>query len=193
MPKGTWKRYHWSAEQKAEMVRLYVEDEYSFGDIARKFGTSQETIRYHLAKVKTVVRRRGMQTKRARAKISGAKHHGWKGGRWEHHGGYVFKLVPDHPYAKDGYVAEHRWVVEDYLRRYDPDHEALDENKRLRRDWVVHHINGKKNDNRIENLEPLRRGSHSSWLHYQEEMRALKIELSRLRRILEEHGIDPAI
>ena len=56
--------------------------------------------------------------------------------------GYVRILCPESPMADiDGYVFEHRLVMEEYLGRY------------LEREEVVHHINGDKMDNRIENLE----------------------------------------
>ena len=65
----------------------------------------------------------------------------WKGGRKKDSNGYWHIYNPNHPYAdKNGYVYEHRLVVEQYLGRY------------LLTNEVVHHINGIKDDNRIENL-----------------------------------------
>lgn len=73
---------------------------------------------------------------------SGENCHMWKGGRNIIRGGYVEIYCPNHPFARGGkYVREHRLIMENYLGRY------------LERWEVVHHINGIKDDNRIENLE----------------------------------------
>lgn len=57
--------------------------------------------------------------------------------------GYVQLLVgKDHPMAgRGGYVLEHRYVMSQFLDRP------------LRRCEVIHHLNGNRQDNRIENLE----------------------------------------
>lgn len=63
--------------------------------------------------------------------------------------GYVFILLPSHPYAnKKGYIGEHRLVMEKHMGQYLPMH--LD----------VHHKNRIKHDNRIENLQVLTKTEH---------------------------------
>ena len=71
----------------------------------------------------------------------------WKGGRTKDHGYILVRLQPDNFYYPmtnhDGYVREHRLVVAQSL-------------KRCLEVWeVVHHINGIKDDNVLENLELL--------------------------------------
>ena len=66
------------------------------------------------------------------------------------HNGYKMVKAPlDHP-KKDskGYIREHILIAEQFIKRY------LEENE------VVHHINGDKLDNRIENLQVLTDKEH---------------------------------
>jgi len=66
----------------------------------------------------------------------------WNGGRCIVRGGYIDIFKPDHPFARGGkYVKEHRLVMEKRIGRF------------LSQKEQVHHINGIKDDNRIENLK----------------------------------------
>lgn len=70
--------------------------------------------------------------------------------RKEHSSGYILVYQPDHPAAdRSGYVLEHRIVIEKYLGRV------------LTGDEIVHHMNGNKKDNRIENLQITTRADHA--------------------------------
>lgn len=92
--------------------------------IARELGTSPETV-YQIAK------REGID-------ITDNFHKGYIT-TWA---GYRMIRKPEHPFADSkGYVREHRLVMEGYLDRY------------LEEDECVHHVDGDKSNNDIENLE----------------------------------------
>ena len=72
----------------------------------------------------------------------GEKGSNWKGGKFKFSGGYVFVYNPTHPFRiNKRYILEHRLVMEKHLGRF------------LKPSEIVHHINGIKDDNRIENLK----------------------------------------
>ena len=67
----------------------------------------------------------------------------WRGGRTRHSRGYVLVSAPGHPRGAttSDYVFEHILVMEEKLGRY------------LLPKENIHHLNGVKDDNRVENLE----------------------------------------
>jgi len=85
----------------------------------------------------------------------GEKGHNWRGGRIETPEGYIKVLLQSddffYPMANtQGYVPEHRLVVARTLKRC------------LQSDEIVHHFNGIRNDNRIENLALVTMKNHPS-------------------------------
>jgi hypothetical protein len=78
----------------------------------------------------------------------GEKSGSWTGGI-KKNGEYRMVKIPDHPNGDLGhYVMEHRLVIEKHLGRYLEDWE------------VIHHKNGIKSDNRLENLDIVFRKKH---------------------------------
>jgi hypothetical protein len=72
----------------------------------------------------------------------GSNCNSWKGGISEIEG---YKRVWVGKYE---YMLEHRYIMEKYLGR------------KLEKNELIHHINGNKLDNRIENLELINRSNH---------------------------------
>lgn len=94
--------------------------------------------------------------------LRGNKNASWKGGK-KLDLGYYWVYRPDHPFSvgKTGYVLEHRIVAEKYLLN-DENSVVIDGKRYLARDWIVHHKNGVRTDNRPENLEVMKKGEHTS-------------------------------
>lgn len=118
--------------EMTELVRLAEAAELSQAAIAGHFGVSQATI-------ERALRALGLRSVRGRGSPMEANFF-WNGGRRIDADRYVMVKMPDHPYATaDGYVREHRLVMERILGRY------------LRPEEVVHHKLGRSNH--PDNLE----------------------------------------
>lgn len=97
----------------------------------------------HLLKGKPVsIRCNSCATKQRK----GSKNNNWRGGRRKDGKGYIYIVINSTNFfasmrSNRGYVFEHRLIMAQHLGR------CLTSNE------IVHHINGIKDDNRIENLQ----------------------------------------
>jgi hypothetical protein len=139
-------------KQFSDDLVKYMIDAYAAGEntkvIAGTLGVDAGTVTRRLRAAGVQLRPAGFQ--------KGEAHHRWNGGRVDREDGYVLVLIrPDDPYFCMGqkkveghtYVLEHRLVMARKLGRP------------LTDDETVHHIDGNKEHNDIENLE-LRFGKH---------------------------------
>lgn len=91
----------------------------------------------------------------------------WKGGRRKNKDGYVFVLDPRRRNLKGAsrYILEHRLIAEQKVGRP------------LRRNEIVHHLNGIRDDNRLENLAIIEGpNGHETWTYH----RALQARIQEL-------------
>ena len=102
----------------------------------------------------------------------------WRGGRRDQVDGYVVRTIPqNHPYhsmaGKSNQVREHRLVMAEHLERP------------LKTEEFVHHLNGLRNDNRIENLvltDIKEHEKHTLLRALQERIRILEEEIDFFRQ-----------
>ena len=180
---------HISEVSRDEIVDLYCNKKMPIRALAERFSCSNATVQRRLKDEKIEARKlrdypptekqreawshcgSGLTTEdrqkngkknkgrpKSKSRKTGAAAPVWEFGMHERKdkAGYILVYCPDHPHANyDGYVFKHRLVVERETGEY------------LRPDLVVHHINFKRDDNRIENLRVMTKSEHRK-LHSEE-------------------------
>jgi len=115
-------------------VRELTNQGWRLGRLSKKYGCSKQTILNRMNEA-------GIQS-HPKHSSPGENNSAWKGGKYLDNDGYILIYSPNHPYAtKQGRVREHRLVMEKSIGRY------------LLPSEVVHHIDGNKQNNSIENLK----------------------------------------
>jgi hypothetical protein len=123
-----------NCHKKRDLLFRLEKQGVSLTKIAKAIGTNPTHVKNYLKK-HGIVRQTNYGS-------PGAKNPAWKGGRFADKQGYILVYDPTHPNArKTGYVPEHRLKMAKKLGRP------------LLKKEVVHHKNGKVDDNRLQNLE----------------------------------------
>lgn len=147
---------HKAIDYPVDQIRLWIANGRTQQQIADEL---RETLdpRVTAKLIYKVCKRNGIKCQRTGPR-AGEGHPEWRGGRIVARHGYIRAFAPDHPecqrlnemrkakagggyFRKQKYVLEHRLVMEKHLGRF------------LGPKEVVHHINGKTDDNRLENLQ----------------------------------------
>lgn len=144
------KRNDWSKQDVDALIKLYPffkNDELSEYLCRSVSAIQHKAVRLNLKKDNDAISIHKMQLREENSPM-------WKGGRKINKKGHVLVLDRTSPHADaNGYVLEHRKVMCEHIGRPLKDNE------------VVHHINGIKTDNRIENLQLMDRGEHTTLHH----------------------------
>lgn len=160
-----------TSRNKLPSDRIYLEYLYwdlklSMNCIGKMFNVSASIVDSRLKELRIATRsQQEGQLLRGNGNL-GKNNPNYKNGRTQNgKAGYVFILKQGHPRAHQGYVREHLLVWEESNKRSLPDN------------YVIHHLNGIKNDNRIENLVAMENKAHMRLIpELQRRIRELEIK-----------------
>ena len=167
---------------KEFLIKEYLDLKKSPYTIGKEINCSPATIRYRLKKIDLYIRnhseagkckppmteehRKNICSNHAHLfgkdnpnygnhKFSKEKAWGWKGGEYKGKDGYYYIYAKSHPNPVAGsYIKRATFIMEQKIGRY------------LTKDEVVHHINGIKDDDRIQNLCVMTKSEHSKFHFY---------------------------
>lgn len=120
--------------EKLKTLKKYIEEGKSIREISRITKIDRQTIKYRLAKV-------GIKSKYKHGERPKEFTSKWFQGHSKTSYGYKIIKLRDHPFAdKQGYVREHRLIMEKHLKRF------------LKPEEIVHHIDKDRLNNKLNNL-----------------------------------------
>ena len=141
------KGQEWSEYQIEYLREHYPSDRAE--DIGRSIGKSKQSVQHKANRLGIKKEREAFFKERSKA-MSGEHSGNFKGYLRRNSHGYILCYRPENPFASThGLVMEHRLVMEEKLGFVLP------------KEWDVHHINGIKDDNRIENLALMTHKAHT--------------------------------
>ncbi len=151
-----------------EIIILYQSGS-SLKDIGRKFNCSPFLIKERLIRQNIPIR--GIKEAIKLCALQGKHISNWKGGRKKKNG-YLYIMKKEYPRSdRQGYVAEHILVWEKA------------HNRTLPNGYIIHHLNGIRDDNRIENLIALTSKQHHKLrIPYQKRIRELEKEIAKFKQ-----------
>lgn len=136
---------------KADLERLYLKENKSMQEIATLLGCCHDTIRdqlrYYQIPTRTFTEGVRLAAKKGKLGHPGNTFRRKNGSVLEK--GYLLVYCPGHPRAnRNGRIREHIFIWERTHRQPLP------------KGWLIHHLNGIKSDNRVENLVATPSRSH---------------------------------
>lgn len=141
----------WGKDEVQKLTRMYPY--LSNDDLAKIFKRNISSIQHKANRLKLKKDKEVNSIIRGKSR-EGEKCCNWHGGRKNNKKGYVLILKKRHSLADaNGYVLEHRYIMCEHLGRI------------LKADEVIHHINGIKTDNRVENLRVMSNSEHTILHH----------------------------
>lgn len=177
------RRYEISSDELEKIWNQYNNEKLSMRQLSIRTGIGYWSLRkrFNDAGYKFRNRTTAYELARQQGRIGGSNRGlfrenstNWKGGRIVDKYGYAHLKMSEHPRATtNGYVREHLVVWETHTGKSVPN------------GWHIHHINGNKSDNRIENLLALPSREHGLIIPYlSKKIKELELEIEKLKREL---------